>query len=146
MTTKAICTVIGLAIATTACTTYQTPDTGMINPYARAEVTGSATYRERMMAPPGSVVTVQLQDISLMDAPSRTLAEQRIPLDGRSVPVDYRLTPLASDLQPNMRYAVRAEIRAANGALLWTSDTVNPVNPTVMRQTLPMIVMVKVAR
>lgn len=145
---SALLAAAAVAMATTGCATYApypaTPDTGMINPNARAEVRGSVTYRERMMAPPGSVVTVQLQDVSLADAPARTIAEQRILLDGRSVPVDYVLAPYAADIQPNMRYSVRAEIHAANGALLWTSDTYNPINPTATHQTLPMIVMVRV--
>jgi putative lipoprotein len=118
----------------------------MLDPYRRAEISGNTTYRERMTAPSGSIVIVQLQDISRMDAPARTIAEQRIPLDGRSVPVDYRLNPLTSELRPNMRCGVRSEVRGPGGALLWTSDTVNPVNPTVMWQSLPMIEMVKVGR
>lgn len=148
MRVRTMLAVAAIAAGTTGCMTYPAgsvaPDTGMINPNARAEIRGSVTYRERMMAPPGSVVTVQLQNVSLADAPARTIAEQRIPLDGRSVPVDYVLTPYAVDLQPNMRYAVRAEIRSEGGALMWTSDTYNPINPTVAGQTLPMIVMVKV--
>ncbi len=146
MNPKILTTSLVLALTTTGCaTTYPTyPDTGMIDPYARAQIHGSVGYRERIMTPPGSVTIVQLQDVSRADAPARVIAEQRIPMDGRSVPVDYHLTPLASDLQPNMRYSVRSEIRASNGALLWTSDTANPVNPTLINQTLPLITMVKV--
>src|SRR3546814_5741440 len=40
-------------------------------------VTGSVTYRERIALPPTARIEVKLDDVSLADAPSRTLASQR---------------------------------------------------------------------
>jgi len=56
------------------------------------EVQVTATYRERIMLPPGHVLTVKVEDVSLMDAPSRTMAEVRQPLNGRAPPYAVTLS------------------------------------------------------
>ncbi len=89
-------------------------------------VTGAATYRERMMAPPGSELTVSLQDTSRADAAAVTLAEWKGSLDEAGVPVAFVLTPEAP-LDARMTYTVRAVIRGPEGDLLWTTDTANRV-------------------
>lgn len=91
-------------------------------PAARTVVTGSATYRERMIAPPGSVLTVLLQDTSRADAPALTLATWSGLLDDSGVPRTFELTP-EGPFDPRMAYTVRAAIRGPDGALLWTTDT-----------------------
>ena len=53
-------------------------------------LTGTVTYRERIALPPGAVVEVSLLDVSLADAPSRTIARTRITAR-RQVPIPYRL-------------------------------------------------------
>lgn len=92
-------------------------------------VTGSATYRERMMAPPGSVLKVVLQDTSLADAAAVNLAEFSAPLDEGGVPKAFTLTP-TQPMDPRMTYTVRATILGPDAALLWTTDTVNRVPVT----------------
>ncbi|MEM9127251.1 MAG: YbaY family lipoprotein, partial [Pseudomonadota bacterium] len=53
-------------------------------------IEGSATYRERIAVPPNATLFVELQDVSLADAPAVTLAAQRYALDG--VPAQFELT------------------------------------------------------
>ncbi|MCX8953812.1 YbaY family lipoprotein, partial [Ruegeria sp. NA] len=53
-------------------------------------VEGTATYRERIALPPDATLYVELQDISLADAPAVTLAAQRYALSG--VPAQFKLT------------------------------------------------------
>lgn len=89
-------------------------------------VTGTVTYRERMMPPPGSELTVMLQDTSRMDAAAVTMAEWKGSLDDVSVPVAFELTPEAPLLERNT-YTVRASVRGPEGDLLWTTDTANRV-------------------
>jgi len=113
-------------------------------PSALPTVTGTATYRERMMAPPGSVLKVVLQDTSLADAAAVNLAEWSAPLDEGGVPKAFTLTP-AKAMDPRMTYTVRATILGPDTELLWTSDTVSrvpvgPANPIDMGE----LVMVKV--
>ncbi len=108
-------------------------------------VTGTATYRERMMAPAGSVLTAVLQDTSRADAAAVDLASWSVPLDGVSVPQRFTLAPETA-LDARMTYTVRATIKGPDGDLLWTTDTAHRVPPG---QTGPIdmgeLVMVKVA-
>lgn len=102
--------------------TPKATSTETLMPAATTVVTGSATYRERMIAPPGSVLTVVLQDTSRADAPAVDLATWSALLDDGGVPRTFRLTP-AGPFDPRMTYTVRASIRGADDALLWTTDT-----------------------
>mgnify|MGYP001627451102 CR=1 FL=1 len=83
----------------------------------------TVTYRERILLPPGHTLKVILADVSLADAPSRTLAEATIELEGRGPPYAVQLSTPAADLDPRHEYAVRAEIRDPAGALRFTTDT-----------------------
>ncbi|WP_367272350.1 YbaY family lipoprotein [Phreatobacter sp.] len=46
-------------------------------------LSGMVIYRERIALPPSAVVEVKLVDISLADAPSRTIAEMKKPARAR---------------------------------------------------------------
>lgn len=90
---------------------------------AMTQVQVTATYRERIMLPPGHVLTVKIEDVSLMDAPSRTMAQTSQPLDGRAPPYAVTLSVPSNQIDARHRYAARAEIRDASGALRFTTDT-----------------------
>ena len=113
-------------------------------PSALPLVTGTATYRERMMPPQGSVLKVVLQDTSRADAPAINLAEFSASLDEGSVPKAFSLQP-TTPMDPRLTYTVRATVLGPDAALLWTTDTVNPV-PEATGGTVDMgeLVMVKV--
>lgn len=102
------------------------PSTETLMPAAATVVTGSATYRERMAAPPGSVLTVVLQDTSRADAPAVDLATWSALLDEGGVPRTFTLTP-EGPLDPRMVYTVRASIHGADDTFLWTTDTAHVV-------------------
>lgn len=91
---------------------------------ATSKVTGSITYRERIALPPSAVVTVELVDVSLADAPAVLLAEQIIPTRGRQVPFEFALAYDASRIQASHTYAVQVRIEDG-GKLLFISDTAN---------------------
>ena len=125
----------GVVLALAACASV---------PADQAEVTGTAAYRERILLPPGHVLTVRLEDVSLADAPSRTLAEQVTPLEGRGPPYAFNLTYDPSEIRANHSYAVRAEIRDPDGRLRFTTDTRHsvitggaPMNVDVMMVAVP---------
>lgn len=82
-------------------------------------LSGTVTYRERIALPPGAVVEVSLLDVSLADAPSRTIARTRI-VTRRQVPIPYRLRFNDAVVRPGRRYALRAEIRV-RGQLWFTT-------------------------
>ena len=93
-------------------------------------VTGNITYRERMALPPTAQVEIQLADVSLMDAPSKTIAQQSFTADGRQVPFPFTLTVDQRRLDPRGRYAVSARITDASGKLMFITDTHNGVTFT----------------
>ncbi|WP_299885826.1 YbaY family lipoprotein [uncultured Ruegeria sp.] len=87
-------------------------------------VEGSATYRERIALPPDATLFVELQDVSLVDAPAVTLAAQRYAFGG--VPAGFELTYDDTLIQDNHSYVVRASITQGQN-LLFTTDTAYPV-------------------
>ncbi|MDP3782907.1 MAG: YbaY family lipoprotein [Sphingopyxis sp.] len=90
-------------------------------------VTGQITYRERIALPPTAQIEIQLSDVSLMDAPSRTIAQQSFTADGRQVPFAFSLTVDKRPLDPRHSYAVSARITDASGRLMFITDTRNSV-------------------
>ena len=90
---------------------------------ASTQVEVTAAYRERIMLTPGHVLTVKVEDVSLMDAPARVMAETTQPLDGRAPPYAVTLSVPNARIDPRHTYAVRAEIRDPAGALRFTTDT-----------------------
>ena len=90
---------------------------------ASTQVDVTAAYRERIMLTPGHVLTVRVEDVSLMDAPARVMAETTQPLDGRGPPYTVTLSVPNAQIDARHTYAVRAEIRDPAGALRFTTDT-----------------------
>ncbi|WP_295244870.1 YbaY family lipoprotein [uncultured Brevundimonas sp.] len=82
----------------------------------------TATYRERIMLPPGHVLTVRVEDVSLADAPAKILAETSEPLSG-APPYRVTLGFPTSQIDPRHTYTARAEVRDAAGALVFVTDT-----------------------
>lgn len=81
---------------------------------------GTVSYRERIALPPSAKVEVKLVDISLADAPARTLARASV-RPGRQVPIPYRLRYDDRMLKPSGRYALEARISV--GGRLWFLNT-----------------------
>ncbi|MES0863626.1 YbaY family lipoprotein [Ruegeria sp. SCPT10] len=98
--------------------------TGMGQVGIAGTIEGSATYRERIAVPPDATLYVELQDVSLADAPAVTLAAQRYALSG--VPAQFELTYDDALIRDGHRYSVRASISQGQ-RLLFTTDTSNPV-------------------
>ena len=82
-------------------------------------IRGTVLYRERMMPPPGAVLSVVLQDVSRADAPADVLARQEIPLTS-GPPYAFALAYEAGMIQERRRYSLRARIQEGE-RLLWTS-------------------------
>lgn len=111
-----------LVAALAACSSTA-PEAGADASAERTPVAVSATYRERILLPPGHEIAVRVEDVSLADAPARVLAEVRRPLDGRGPPYAVTVEVPSDMIDPRHTYAVRAEIRDAGGALRFTTDT-----------------------
>lgn len=81
------------------------------------------TYLDRSMLPPGSVLKVQLADVSKMDVKAEVISEQEIQLDG-APPYDVALEYDESKIADRHRYSVSARIEN-QGKLLYISTTHN---------------------
>lgn len=90
-------------------------------------VSGQATYRERIALPAGSVMHVRIEDVSRADAPALVLAEEDYPSNGRQVPLAFSVEVPRDALRSAVRTSARVRIEGPDGALLWITDTSNPV-------------------
>ena len=96
---------------------------------------GEVLYRERIALPPNAVLSVQLADVSLADAPAAIVGEQTVDPAGQ-VPVKFEIRFDPSVLQPNMNYALQARI-TVDDKLWFITDTRHEVDPlTAEPQTL----------
>ncbi|MDC8802941.1 YbaY family lipoprotein [Halomonas pacifica] len=107
-------------------------------------LSGRLSYRERMALPEEGVIIVQLLDVSLADAPAEILAEKHLTPEGQ-VPVDFRLAYDPAEVQTNHRYALRGEIRDAQGELLWTTTEHHGVDLSEASPEVPELVLTRVA-
>lgn len=99
---------------------------GLLVPAARAvaearTLSGKVVYRERMLLPPGAVVEVKLLDVSLADAPAKTISETRI-TDAKTSPIPYTLRYDSAQIEPRHTYALHARIQEGD-RLLFISTT-----------------------
>lgn len=115
-----IAAIAALGLSLTACATTAPAEQAV-------SVTGSIAYRERIALPPTAQIEVRLDDVSLADAPSRTLARQAFAADGKQVPIAFTLTVDKAALDPRHSYAVAARITDADGKLMFITDTRNSV-------------------
>ena len=89
-------------------------------------VTGTVSYLARIALPPTSVIQIQLLDVSLADAPAKVLAEEKITLGERQVPVSFSLTFDPAKIEHNHAYSISARI-LVDGQLRFISDKTYPV-------------------
>lgn len=91
-------------------------------PQLTASVTGNIFYRERIALPKGSIIKIQLVDVSLQDAPSITISEQEIITTGQQVPISFKLDYSPTEIKPNHTYAVQARIEVDNQLTFITTE------------------------
>ena len=82
---------------------------------------GTIAWPEGVVPPPGSVLEIELVDVSLQDAPAELIVGQVI-LDPGAGPVDYYLEFHPSDIKPENTYAVQAMLSDPMGQLMFTND------------------------
>ncbi len=102
-------------------------DSGTLTFVAQPQVTGTVSYLLRIALTPGSVIRVQVQDVTIADAPTTILGEQVIVTDGEQVPIPFVVSYPAAAIDESRRYSLSARITDADGRLLFISDTLIPV-------------------
>ncbi|MGE7958329.1 YbaY family lipoprotein [Pseudomonas sp. NPDC089530] len=111
-------TLLALTTLLGACSSMQ--------PASKASLDGEVFYLQRIALPPAATLSVNLQDVSLADAPAVLLAEQKGPVKGQ-VPLPFHLSYDPAQVKPGHRYAVSARIEVA-GKLLFVTTEHNGVN------------------
>ena len=94
---------------------------------AEKAVRGEVIYRERIALPPSAVLSVQLADVSLADAPAKIIGEQTVNPAGQ-VPISFEIKFDPSVIRPQMTYALQARI-IVDGKLMFISDVRHQVDP-----------------
>ncbi|MGI1663120.1 YbaY family lipoprotein [Palleronia sp. KMU-117] len=93
--------------------------------FAMDGVSVTATYRERIAMPPGTVFEARLEDVSRADAPSILIGAVRIE-DAGNPPYAVTIDVDPAAIDERFTYAVRASL-THEGRLLFTTDTHVPV-------------------
>lgn len=135
---------VGMAMAVTAaCFLTGCAGEQAVTP-ATLSIKGALTYRERVALPPGSVAIVELREMSSAEGP--VVAEQRIALAGRQVPIPFELSVDRAALAAGQAYAVRGAVRLDTGAS-WVSASIaiDPAQPAIDLGTLDMARVVPLA-
>lgn len=89
-------------------------------------IQGKAFYLQRIALPPSAELVVSVEDISLADAPSVTIASKTFPTKGKSIPLDFSLYVPLNKVKPSSVYSLRAYIQA-NGEKIFVTDKTYPV-------------------
>ena len=85
-------------------------------------ISGTISYREKMALPDNAVVTISLEDTSLVGAPSAVIAIQEFITEGKQVPLGFVLNFDNNKIRHNHRYNLHASIHI-NGQLRFTTPT-----------------------
>ncbi len=121
---------VPIVISLAACAATQPGQPSPIADTERAMIlTGTATYLQRIALPPEAKLTVRISDVSRMDAAAPVIAETTIMTAGKQVPLAFSLSYDPAKVDPRGRYAVSARIEDGAGALIWITDTHNPLPP-----------------
>lgn len=102
-------------------------------------LSGSVTYREKIMMPEGALVEVTLEDISLADAKSTVLSSITIKPEA-SVPVPFEMSYDDAMVDERHRYAVRALIRVGSD-VVWRTTEVFPALTHGAPESVDVVVM-----
>ena len=89
------------------------------------DISGKVSYLQRIALPPDAVLIVRIQDVSRAGTPARILAEQRIELAGRQVPIAFQTTVDRDLIGKRARITAAGRIERG-GKLLFISDKSYP--------------------
>ncbi len=92
---------------------------------AKAVVTGSATYRERVALTPGAVFEATLEEVSRADAPARVIKRVRMRNPGQ-VPIHFEIPYNPRRIDARRDYILRASIYE-DGQLRFATTRATPV-------------------
>jgi putative lipoprotein len=112
-----------LVTVATGCASYQGHATTTESQQGVARVTGTVTYRVRMILPVDALVHVDLVDISRQGAPTLTIGLQDIETGGRQVPIPFDIGYRPAMIDQTHAYAVQARILQGGRLLFINTNT-----------------------
>jgi uncharacterized lipoprotein YbaY len=115
-------------IALAGCQSRQLDTSEPATADAQPAIHGHAIYRERIVAPPGALLTVQLIDNQREDTVEAVVAITQVH-DAKGPPFAFALPYEAEKLQKDGSYSLHASLRDADGVLWFATDTRAPVVP-----------------
>jgi uncharacterized lipoprotein YbaY len=89
-------------------------------------VTGTVTYLQRIAMPPNAVIDVKLEDVTQANAPAQVIAEQKLTLGNRQVPILYELKFDSAKVDARHSYALSATI-SVDGVTRFAHEQPDPV-------------------
>lgn len=101
-------------------------DCQLIPPPETASVTGTVSYLQRMALPPNAVIQVKLLDVSQPDDTEKVIAEQKLNLGQRQVPVPFTLEFDPAKIDRKHTYSVSAKI-SVDGKVWFATERSYPV-------------------
>ncbi|MER8555675.1 YbaY family lipoprotein [Mesorhizobium sp. M0923] len=107
---------------------------------AEKTLKGKVMYRERIALPPNAVLSVQLADVSLADAPAAIIGERKVVPAGQ-VPIKFEISFDPQVIRPDMTYALQARI-TVDDRLLFVTGARHQVDPL---SDAPQTIMLKMA-
>ena len=117
---KFIINTLWIILLLQACSTSNSGVKNEANMIAGKIISANATS-----LPSGAVVYVRLDDISLMDASSVTIAKQTI-TDASTFPISFHFAYNPKDIKSNARYTLTVKIQKGD-KLLYITDTFIPL-------------------
>jgi uncharacterized lipoprotein YbaY len=107
-----------------------------------SSVTGTVSYLLRIALPPGAVIEVSLEDVSRVDASATVVAEDKIVLGDRQVPVAFELKFDPAKIDARHTYSISARI-VVDHKLRFINGKAYPVltrgNPTHIEMILKQV-------
>lgn len=126
---------LGIAVALSLAACQAGPDSGTtsakpVPPVTQGAhaITGTASYRERIMMPPGSSLRVQLIDSQLADTPQAVLSDRSFK-DPSGPPYAFSLPYDPVKLREGGKYGLHASLYGPDGKLWFVTDTRTAVDP-----------------
>lgn len=96
-------------------------------------VKGEASYLEKIVLPPGSMLRVEVVD-TRPSGKTHVIAEDTFNVT--RVPIPFQLEVEAAKIDPNVSYGVRASVRNASEKLEFTSEPVDLRSPAPLELRL----------
>lgn len=89
-------------------------------------LSGKVHYPAKILLDPNAILHVSLQDVTLVDAPAKELAQYITPDGDTNGWLNFSLTYREADVLPGHRYVIHAQIKL-NNKVIMTTHHAHPV-------------------